>query len=75
MSPEKNRKSDTTAVLLVSCQDRPGLVAALAQLLYGHGANILDADVFLGKLTPRCIPALLDEGASALTHQARAREL
>ena len=44
MSPEKNRKSDTTAVLLVSCQDRPGLVAALAQLLYGHGANILDAD-------------------------------
>jgi formyltetrahydrofolate deformylase len=33
-----------TATLLVSCQDRPGLVAALAQLLYGHGANILDAD-------------------------------
>ena len=44
MSPEHNRNSDTTAVLLVSCQDRPGLVAALAQLLYGHGANILDAD-------------------------------
>lgn len=32
------------AVLLVSCPDRPGLVAALAQLLYGHGANIMDAD-------------------------------
>jgi formyltetrahydrofolate deformylase len=32
------------ATLLVSCPDRPGLVAALAQLLYGHGANILDAD-------------------------------
>jgi formyltetrahydrofolate deformylase len=30
--------------LLVSCPDRKGLVAALAQLLYGHGANILDAD-------------------------------
>jgi len=30
--------------LLVSCPDRRGLVAALAQLLYGHGANILDAD-------------------------------
>ena len=44
MSPEQNRNSDTTGVLLVSCQDRPGLVAALAQLLYGHGANILDAD-------------------------------
>lgn len=34
----------TTATLLVSCPDRKGLVAALAQLLYGHGANILDAD-------------------------------
>ena len=32
------------ATLLVSCPDRPGLVAALAQLLYGHGGNILDAD-------------------------------
>jgi formyltetrahydrofolate deformylase len=28
----------------VSCPDRPGLVAALAQVLYGHGANILAAD-------------------------------
>ncbi len=34
----------STASLLVSCPDRRGLVAALAQLLYGHGANILDAD-------------------------------
>ena len=33
-----------TATLLVCCPDRRGLVAALAQLLYGHGANILDAD-------------------------------
>ncbi len=33
-----------TAILLVSCADRRGLVAALAQLLYGHGANILDSD-------------------------------
>jgi formyltetrahydrofolate deformylase len=32
------------ATLLVSCPDRRGLVAALAQVLYGHGANILDAD-------------------------------
>ncbi|MBM4363425.1 MAG: formyltetrahydrofolate deformylase [Deltaproteobacteria bacterium] len=32
------------ATLLVSCKDRRGIVAALAQLLYGHGANILDAD-------------------------------
>lgn len=32
-----------TATLLVACPDRKGLVAALAQLLYAHGANILDA--------------------------------
>jgi formyltetrahydrofolate deformylase len=30
--------------LLVSCTDRRGLVAALAQVLHGHGANILSAD-------------------------------
>lgn len=30
--------------LLVSCSDRRGIVAALAQVLYGHGANILDSD-------------------------------
>ena len=32
------------ATLLVSCPDRKGLVASLAQVLYGHGANIVDAD-------------------------------
>jgi formyltetrahydrofolate deformylase len=37
-------QSAATATLLVSCADRKGIVAALAQLLYGHGANILDAD-------------------------------
>jgi formyltetrahydrofolate deformylase len=36
--------SENAATLLVSCPDRKGIVAALAQLLYGHGANILDAD-------------------------------
>jgi len=36
--------SEQTATLLVSCPDRKGLVAALGQLLYGHGVNILDAD-------------------------------
>jgi formyltetrahydrofolate deformylase len=38
------RTPDQMATLLVCCPDRRGLVAALAQLLYGHGANILDAD-------------------------------
>jgi formyltetrahydrofolate deformylase len=32
------------ATLLVSCPDRRGIVAGLAQMLYGHGANILDSD-------------------------------
>ena len=36
--------SDAIATLLVSCPDQRGIVASLAQLLYGHGANILDAD-------------------------------
>jgi formyltetrahydrofolate deformylase len=39
-----NPPSEHLATLLVSCPDRRGLVAALAQLLFGHGANILDAD-------------------------------
>jgi formyltetrahydrofolate deformylase len=39
MTPEPE-----TASLLVNCPDGRGIVAALAQLLYGHGANILDAD-------------------------------
>src|SRR6478752_3653329 len=37
-------KGSTLATLLVSCPDRRGIVAALAQVLYGHGANILDSD-------------------------------
>ena len=32
------------ATLLVTCPDRRGIVAALAQVLHGHGGNILDAD-------------------------------
>ena len=36
--------SEELATLLVSCPDRRGIVASLAQLLYGHGANILDSD-------------------------------
>ena len=33
-----------TAVLLINCPDRKGLVAAIADFLYGHNANILHAD-------------------------------
>ena len=41
--PRSPVSSAPTATLLVSCPDRKGLVAALAQLLYDHGANILQA--------------------------------
>ncbi len=33
-----------SAVLLMDCPDRTGLVARVAGLLYEHGANILHAD-------------------------------
>jgi formyltetrahydrofolate deformylase len=33
-----------TAVLLIDCPDRKGLVAAVSSLLYRHGANITHAD-------------------------------
>jgi len=46
MSPpgQGHRSVGELATLLVSCPDRRGIVAALAQVLYGHGANILDSD-------------------------------
>ncbi len=38
------------ATLLVSCPDRRGIVAALAQVLHGHGANILEAEQHTDRL-------------------------
>ncbi len=35
--------SANTARLLISCPDRPGIVAAVSQFLYAHGANVLDS--------------------------------
>jgi formyltetrahydrofolate deformylase len=40
--PEGAMKS--TAILLIDCPDRKGLVAATAEFLYRHNANILHAD-------------------------------
>src|SRR3954471_1293814 len=39
-----NPREAERATVLVSCPDRRGIVAALAQLLYGDGANIFDSD-------------------------------
>ena len=35
---------NSTAILLIDCPDRKGLVAAIADFLYRHNANILHAD-------------------------------
>ncbi len=35
---------ENTAILLIDCPDRKGIVAAIANFLYDHGANILHAD-------------------------------
>jgi formyltetrahydrofolate deformylase len=43
LTPSAQRVAES-AKLLVTCPDRRGIVAALAQLLYGQGANILDSD-------------------------------
>ena len=37
-------KTDSTARLLITCPDRPGIVAAVSSLLYNHGANITALD-------------------------------
>lgn len=43
--PEKMpEKIKDTAILLIDCPDRKGLVAAVADFLYRHNANILHAD-------------------------------
>ena len=44
MSTNSRQVPTDLATLLISCEDRPGLVAALAQLLAGYGANIVDSD-------------------------------
>ncbi|MBI1387331.1 MAG: formyltetrahydrofolate deformylase [bacterium] len=35
---------DATARLLITCADRPGIVAAVSNFLYSHGANITQLD-------------------------------
>lgn len=44
--PAANRMSDRTAVLTLSCPNRPGIVAAVSTLLFEAGCNILDAQQF-----------------------------
>eukprot|EP00879_Flechtneria_rotunda_P016700 GHRR01017476.1.p1 GENE.GHRR01017476.1~~GHRR01017476.1.p1 ORF type:complete len:252 (+),score=42.79 GHRR01017476.1:272-1027(+) len=47
--------ADNTGVLLVQCPDAKGVVAALAQLLFGFNCNIVQSDQFTDEtLTPSC---------------------
>lgn len=36
--------TETTARLLITCPDRPGIVSAVSTFFYNHGANITDLD-------------------------------
>ena len=55
------------ANLLVSCPDRRGLVAALAQVLAGHGANILDADQHTDPLAKQFFQRIRFDATELLT--------
>ncbi len=39
-----SKKSDSTVILLLSCPDRPGLVASIANFVHERGGNIIHAD-------------------------------
>ncbi|MCK9486327.1 MAG: formyltetrahydrofolate deformylase [Dehalococcoidia bacterium] len=41
-----NASASTVLRLLIQCPDRPGIVAAVSQFLFSHGANIVQADQF-----------------------------
>lgn len=43
-STESAPASATTARLLVTCPDQPGIISAVSTFLYHHGANITDLD-------------------------------
>ena len=38
-----------TAILKVSCQDRPGIIAAVSGFISGHGGNIITLDEFVDR--------------------------
>ena len=46
MSDDPSRPSTGTARLLIQCDDRPGIVAAVSQFLFAHHANIIQADQY-----------------------------
>src|SRR5690349_21024431 len=57
--------------LLVSCPDQKGIVATLAQLLYSHGANIVDADQHTDPIAGMFFQRIRFDLATAQTDRAR----
>jgi len=43
-TPNDPPPTEANAVLLLSCRDRPGIVAAVAEFIFGHGGNIVHAE-------------------------------
>lgn len=62
--------SDDVSTLLVSCPDRRGIVAALAQTLHGHGANILMADQHRDAEAGQFFQRIEFDGSELLTDRA-----
>jgi formyltetrahydrofolate deformylase len=52
-SPSRRAHDDRSGVLLISCTDRPGLVAEVAGHLAGAGGNIVDAEQHTDRTTGR----------------------
>lgn len=61
------------ATLRVSCTDRRGLVAALAQLLSGYGANILDSDQHTDRQAGQFFQRIVFDIAGLTTDRATLR--
>jgi formyltetrahydrofolate deformylase len=62
--------SAETATLLVSCPDRRGIVAALAQVLHGHGANILESDQYTDPVAAIFFQRIHVDAAELVTDRA-----
>lgn len=61
------------ATLLITCADRRGLVAALAQLLSGHGANILDSDQHTDRQTGQFFQRIVFDRSESITDRLTLR--
>ena len=67
------------SILILSCPDRPGIVAAVSTLLFEHGCNILDAqqfdDIETGKFFMRVVFAGGEDFATLSAHFAETAKI